>query len=143
MSTPAIRKLQYTQYESATGPYYTHSVTNPTWAAIESAVQRLDRCLFPFVCLYQNPIAKEDDIPQLEVCGGNGAYVVAVRPNGQELWLRNPSGGPEEVDVWVSDQGASFPASEVCDSLSEVLRVVRHFYLYGEPAPQAIWTPPN
>lgn len=139
MPTPAVGKLHVTRYESPSGPYRTESVTNPSWAAIESAVQHLDRCFFPFVWLYSDPNAREDDIPQLEVMGGDGAYVVIVRAAGKELCLRNPSGGPELVHVWLSDQGASVPASQVCESLPEVMRVVRHFYLHGEAAPEAVW----
>jgi hypothetical protein len=139
MRTPAVGKLQVTRYASATGPYQTDAITNPSWEEIETALVRLDRCLFPFVWLYRDRDAAEDDVPQFEVLGGDGAYVVAIRPNGSELWLRNPFGGPEDVDVWLSDQGASFPASQVCGSLAEVLRVTRYFYLFGEPAPQAVW----
>jgi hypothetical protein len=89
--------------------------------------------------LYTDPSAQENDVPQFEVTGGEGAYVVQARCGGTEVVLWNPEGGKEDVDVWVSDQGASFPGQWVSHSIDEVLAVTKYFFEHGELDPRALW----
>ena len=139
----SVGQMTVIRYESRFGPWHSDDVLDPTWEQIEAAVGRLDRCLFPFVWLYKTPVeATGDDTPQFEVTGGDGAYVVLLRPDDDErrgLVLQNPSGGDDEVDVWVSDQGASFAGHDVCTSMDEVLRVTRYFFEHGGAAPHTRW----
>ncbi len=128
------------RYKTRHGSSQVDEVTWPDWDAIETAIRRMDRCLFPQVWLHTEPAADSGyDVPELEVIGGDSAYVVTLQRGGDQLVLQNPGGGSKQVAVWTSDQGASFAESEVCPSLDEVLRVVRHFYDHGEEAPQTRW----
>ena len=139
MPIMAVGLLQITHYVTAGGPWHTERIVDPTWAAVEEAINKLDRCLLPFIWLYDDPAAQPDGVPEFEILGGNQAYVVAIRCGGKEHWLQNPEGGDEEIDVWVSDQGASFPASLVSPSLAEVLRVAQYYFTYGLADPQSVW----
>ena len=138
-----VGQMNITQYLTRSGPWYSQDVLHPTWDQVEQAVRRLDRCLFPFIWLYTTPAADSDsDVPQFEVVGGDGAYVVVLRSDSSDhrgRILQNPSGGDDEIDVWISDQGASFAAPDVCPSLDEVMRVTRHFFDHGAPAPDTLW----
>ena len=134
-----VGQLLITRYDAPYAPGETDVVVHPTWEAIEAAIVRMERCLFPIVWLYPDPVAAESDLPHFEVVGGEGAYAVVFRAGKKELWLQNPQGGTELVDVWVSDQGASIPASMVCTSLGEVLRAARYFFEQGEAMPDSVW----
>jgi hypothetical protein len=135
----AIGRLEITTYETERGPYHTERVANPTWEAIQGAINRLDRCFYPFVYLYKDVNAPGDSVPDFQVVGGDNAYAVVIHEGDKELWLQNPGAGDEEIDVWVSDQGTSIPARQVCPLLGEVLLAARYFYEYGEPNPESTW----
>jgi hypothetical protein len=135
----AVSRLDITTYETARGPYHTETVDNPTWEAIQGAISRLDRCLYPFIWLYKDTNTLDGSLPDFEVTGGDNAYAVVIRSGGEELWLQNPNAGDEEIDVWISDQGASIPARQVCPLLGEVLLAARHFYEHGKPNPESMW----
>ena len=125
------------------GAQQSEEILHPTWEQVQEAIRRLDRDMFPSIWLYTTPVTEtNDDVPQFEVTGGDGAYVVQIRSDASDYRgriLQNPSGGNEEVEVWTSDQGASFAAHNVCTHLEEVLRVTRHFFDHGEPAPHTQW----
>ena len=135
----AVGLLQITRYDSSTGPWHVDTIVHPAWNAVVAAIRQLDRCFFPFVWLFDDPEAPANSVPQFEVVGGTGAYAVVIRTRGAEQWLQNPLGGSEDVAIWVSDQGASVPASKVCISIFEVLEAAEHYFLYGQPAPQSVW----
>ena len=134
-----IERLDITEYDTPDGPWHSEVIQRPTWEAIEAAITRLDRCYFPFVCLFCDSEVREGNIPDFQVIGGDGAYSVVCRTNESEHWLQNPSGGAELIDVWISDQGTSIPARSVSTSLQEVLAVARHFSFHREPDPKSRW----
>ena len=103
----------------------------PTWQQIEAAVERLDRAEYPFLHLYLPRPERESDLWMLNVIGGLGEYGLSGRDGRwHERWrFRDPARpcGPERIDIWVTDQGASFEATDLCDNLSVVLRACHHF----------------
>jgi hypothetical protein len=135
----AVGLLEITTYETARGPYHTERILHPAWEAIQAAIVRLDRCFYPFIFLYKDAGAPEDSVPDFEVVGSDNAYAVVIRSGDEELWLQNPGAGDEEIDVWVSDQGASIPARKVCPLLGEVLLAARYFHEHGKPNPESTW----
>lgn len=135
----AIGRLEITSYATVSGPYDTERILQPSWEAIQSAIVRLDRCFSPFIWLYRDADAPEGSVPDFQVVGGDNAYAVVINDGDKELWLQNPSAGDEEIDVWISDQGASIPARKVCPLLGEVLLAAQYFYEHGKPNPESMW----
>jgi hypothetical protein len=92
--------------------------------------------------MYRDSAAdSSNDIPDFEVVGGDGQYFVAIRGEGYDLTFTDPSRGAEEIDVWISDQGASFPASNVCPDLERVIEAARVFFVNGTPSSSIPWGP--
>lgn len=135
----AVGRLEITTYETVSRPYHTEVILHPAWEVVQGAISRLDRSFYPFVWLYTDTGAPQGSVPDFQVVGGNGAYAVVLRDCGKELWLLNPAGGDDEIDVWVSDQGASVPSRMVCMSLGEVLLAARYFFEHGTPSPDLRW----
>ncbi len=137
----AIGTLLITRYETSSGAYRCERVANPDWEAIESAIRALDRDLLPFVWMYRSPDADDDsDLPDFEVLGGDGAYFMMVRGDDYELMYDDQERGEERVDVWISDQGASFPARNVCPDIEEVILAAKTFFEDGTPRQATKWT---
>ena len=131
-----------TRYESSTGPYRTEWIRNPKWQDVEHAIRALDRDLLPFVWMYHDPNPDPDnDLPDFDITGGDGAYYFAIRGDGYELTFTDESRGDEEVDVWISDQGASFPAFNVCPDVKIAIDAARSFYEDGSPCDSVPWGP--
>jgi hypothetical protein len=134
--------LIITRYASSTGPYSTECKIDPAWREVEDSIRALDRNLFPFIWMFRDSAADaSNDIPDFEVVGGDGEYFVAVRGEGYDLTFTDPRRGNEEIDVWISDQGASFPASNVCPDLERVLEAARVFFVNGTPCGSIPWGP--
>lgn len=80
----------------------------PTWKQIEEAIRRLNKDEWPFLWMYRTENPYEDDIPDFEIMGGAGHYVIGAKPPGEphELFYTDNSHGVERIEVWFSDQGA-------------------------------------
>lgn len=130
-----IRQLQATIYPSDGSPSFTEKIEHPSWELVESAIRRLDRDQFPFIWLYQDADSSEADIPAFVVVGGQGAYTFGP----EERLFYDEAHSGEIVDVWLSDQGASFPDWQVCHDLELVLRATRTFVETGELDPTQTW----
>jgi hypothetical protein len=60
----------------------------------------------------------------------------------RERWrFRDPARpcGPDRVDIWVTDQGASFEEAYRCNDLAVVLRVCRYFAEHGRLDGGVVW----
>jgi hypothetical protein len=134
-----IGTLEITSYNVATGPDRVEVKQSPNWTDVEKAIHQLDRCCFPHIALFVSPAPLEGSCPDFEVVGGSGAYCVTIYHDKVPLRLQNPSAGEAEIDVWVSNQGASVPAYMVCDSLDVVLRAARYFVERCAPDPEFTW----
>ena len=138
--TMLVQRLEIFEYDTPRGPWHSNVINDPTWEAIEAAISRLDRCLFPFIWLYSDShLPQHGDLPHFEIIGGDGAYAVVCRTEKGEFCLKNPSGGTEQIDVWVSDQGTQIPSHSVCRSLAEVLAAAKYFFIHGSPNPESVW----
>jgi len=112
---------------------------SPSWPEIETAIRRLDRCYFPFVSLFCGE-TQEDDVPDLEVIGGNGEYAIqAYQPDGTWLSYVDVARGNRDVDIWVSDQGATLSEFMLCPDLERTLEAVRFFCEDGRLHPDMEW----
>ncbi len=94
----------------------------------------------PFVWLYRNIGSGFDsDIPDFEVTGGNGLYFIHLRTGDRELMFSDRSLGDEDVDVWINDQGASFPARNVCRDVDTVLSIAKRYFDNGDALEGIPW----
>ena len=133
-----VGALHITHYETSKGPYETSFVKNPGWEQIVESIDRLDRDLWPFVWIYLDPEASDSELPDFEIMGGCDAYVIAGKSaecGEVQVFLEDPNGSENPIDVWVSDQGATFPARMVTDDLNEVYEIARHFFETGALPP--------
>jgi hypothetical protein len=96
---------------------------HPTSKEIESAVRNLDRIRHPFIFLFQDADAVADAIPDFTVMGGQGAFAFGT----QDLFFYDESQPGEEIQLWMSDQGASFPKWHVCNNVDVVVSATRIF----------------
>jgi hypothetical protein len=131
-----IHTLYVVQYSTPRGPWSGNLIRDPSWEQTEFFLRRLDRCLFPFVWLYRSGTADpKDHVPDFEVLGGSGEYsLVSGRVTFVDL-----ARGSSEVNIWVSDQGASFPKFQLCPDLELAVSAVRFFCETGELLPSAQW----
>ena len=120
------KRLQIVKYESSSGPWSSRFVDEPTWDDIERSIRGLDRDLHPFVFVHFDENAGEDDIPNIEVVGGQSAYSIGFKEDGVLKYYVNSEKGDREVLIWESDQGALVPEKRICDDLELVLEIVKH-----------------
>jgi len=113
--------------------------TQPTWAAIERAIHRLDQYHYPFVWLYRSSIIEEDTPYDFNIIGGNGIYAVGGIVHNKSFRYIQSGASSELVDVWTSDQGFEAEAYYVCRDLEVVLHATQYFCNYGEPDPTLTW----
>ena len=134
-----VKRLSETEYDKDGWTWRTHDIPNPTWDQIEASIWRLDKFRFPFVWLYLDGMP-ESDVPQFEVTGGSGDYVIAcsVKDYRQRLFC-DPSRGKRAIEIWTSDQGGSNAAENVLHDLDVVLRVTRYFCDTGDFDPSIPW----
>jgi len=92
--------------------------------------------------MYRSENTPDGDIPDFSIMGGEGAYVVSgkISEGSDEKFYVNAEGNDELVDVWLSDQGASFPKKRICDSIEKVLFIAKWFYDFGELNPKENWS---
>src|SRR5262249_53464039 len=134
-----VHLLDVTVYQDSGWTWKTERTPNPTLEDIETAVRRLDRFEYPFLHLYEDANAADDDPPALTVMGGQGEYTMFSGFNGDELFYFDPSRTDEEIEVWQSDQGFSCAAKNCCGSLDAVVGITRYFCEHGELDPSAAW----
>lgn len=136
----AVGVLQITHYPPDGSSYRTTTEENPRWDVIESAIRRLDRDEWPFIWIFRSVSAHtENDLADFEVLGGHGAYWVAIRGHDYELKFHDATLGKTEIDIWLSDQGGSCPASETCPDIERVLAAAKCFYDSGDPLESFPW----
>jgi hypothetical protein len=135
-----VKALLTVEYESAAGPWRSEIIADPTWEQIEKSIRRLDRCFFPILSLYLKANPRDGDLPDLDLIGGDGEYAIVSYPAvDRKLTYSDPSRSSENVDIWVSDQGASMPKNELCPDLDRTLAIARHYCATGELDPGADW----
>lgn len=113
---------------------------HPDWAAIETAVRRLDRNEYPFVWLHTaEPV--DGDVPENALCimGGRGEYSLFLSRDSGEVHYYDETRGDAPVRIWQSDQGSVTTERNLCNDLPTVLRVARHFAGTGELLPEVGW----
>jgi hypothetical protein len=99
--------------------------------------------------LYRSTVAKLDtalefsDVPDFDVVGGEGEFAMeATTDSFYHRYYdetRGETRGDEEIEIWRSDQGATFEKKYCCPSMDLVLRATRYFCEYGAPDPELVW----
>jgi len=130
-----VQQMQVTVYPADESPWFTETTEHPSWEAVEAAIRRLDRDGFPFIWLFRDADASDTDIPDFIVMGGQGAYTFGP----EDTLFCDETHSSEMVDVWLSDQGASFPDRQVCHDLETVVRATRLFAETGKLDPGLTW----
>lgn len=100
---------------------------NPSWEEVEARIRQLDQFCHPLVrlCLTED----EDDDFSLNILGGNGKY--AIFSMCADWQFHDPAKSDVEIQVWLSDQGASFCESDVCEDLEQAILIARRFFETG------------
>jgi hypothetical protein len=124
---PALVVVLESVHQGAEGAVVANPRTvQPTWAAIETAIQSLDGWANPAVVIWAGPPARPAG---LEVRGGVDKYALRELPAG---WVyHDPAGLDEEVEVSVGQMGYRCPAHAVCTDVGRVLAIVRRFTATG------------
>jgi hypothetical protein len=132
--------LQVTTYLADGWTWHTEQIRNPTWDDVEAAVCRLDRFHYPFAWLYRTA-DPEEGMPPFSVAGGEGEFAMDSTEDNNSAYYRyfDASRGDEMIEIWTSDQGATFEAKYCCQSLDTVLRATRYFHEHGTLDPSLIW----
>jgi hypothetical protein len=130
-----IHRLQATIYPRDGSPWFTEAVKHPSWLDIEAAIRRLDRDHFPFICLFCDEQAADTAVPDFTVLGGLSAYTFGP----EHSLFFDETHSNEEIHVWLSDQGASFPDKQVCHDLETVLRATKLFAEIGQLDKSLTW----
>jgi hypothetical protein len=137
------KELEVIVYPDAGSEWHSEVTTDPTWSDVEAAVRRLDRAAYPFLRLYLPRPERESAPWVLEVIGGGGEYGLSAADARwrERWWFRDPGrpGGPKLIDIWVTDQGAAFEETDLCNDLAVVLRVCKCFAQEGKLDPAVVW----
>ncbi|HUO07509.1 MAG TPA: hypothetical protein VM008_04350 [Phycisphaerae bacterium] len=134
-----IKLARFFRYDDSGWNCKTSRLADPTWDDIENGVRQLNKVQFPFVWLFLAADAADDEVPDFEVMGGDGDYVMAVTdPNGVHRRFRFPSHSNKWLHVWTSDQGCEMEEKFVCHDVDFVLRVLRRYADTGELEPSAV-----
>ena len=137
-----VKLLDVTIYEADGWTWRTEEISNPTWDAVELAIRRLDRFRYPFVWLDQwSGGDHEQTAPDFGVVGGEGEFTLEAIVDGASLRYFDSSRGDDLIEVWRSDQGATFEAKYCCSSLDTVLQATRYFCEHATLDPSLIWRP--
>jgi hypothetical protein len=125
------KELEVIVYPMAGSKWHSEVTPDPTWPQVEAAIRRLDRAEYPFLNICLPRPDRESDLWMLNVIGGRGEYGLSGMDGRwhERSRFRDPARpcGPELIDIWVTDQGASFEEAYLCNDLAVVLRVCRHF----------------
>lgn len=137
------KELEVIVYPEGRYEWHSEATKNPTWAQIETAIRKLDRAEYPFLHVYLPRSDRDSDLWGLDVIGGNGEYGLSgTDGRRRERWsFRDPSrpNGPELINIWVTDQGAAFEETYLCNDLPTVLRVCKHFAEQGQLDASVVW----
>jgi hypothetical protein len=134
-----VHLLRVTIYDDDGWTWRTEEIREPTWADIEAAIRRLDRFHYPFVWLYRSAVAEEDANPEFNVLGGDGEFAMDTTIATSYHRYYDQSPGDELIEIWCSDQGASFEKKYCCPSLDSVLHATRYFCEHGALHPVLTW----
>ncbi|QDU18156.1 hypothetical protein [Urbifossiella limnaea] len=136
-------ELEVIVYPGAGTGWHREVTAAPTWPQIEAAVRRLDRAEYPFLNIVLPRAEREADLWVLNVIGGQGEYGLSGNDGRwRERWrFRDPTRpcGQDLIDIWITDQGASFEEAYLCNDLAVVLRVCRHFAETGQLDEGVAW----
>jgi hypothetical protein len=125
------------------GPWRSEVTENPTWRQIEEAIRQLDRHGHPFLKLFLPPPKVETELRSLDIIGGKGEYGILTFDSKyrQLQWYCDHSrpDGPELIPIWTTDQGAEFKERYLCNRLTTVLRVAKHFAKTGTLDANVAW----
>jgi hypothetical protein len=125
------------------GRWRSEITKRPTWKQIEAAIRALDRHGHPFLKLFLSAPKVETELRSLQFIGGDGEYGIMTFDSKyrQLQWYCDPSrpDGPDLVPIWTSDQGADFVERYLCNKLSTILRVAKHFAKTGMLDPAVRW----
>jgi hypothetical protein len=138
-----VKKLDVIVYPDAGPFWHTETHDEPAWELIENAVRDLDRAEHPFLNIYLHGGRGKSELWYLVVIGGAGEYGISGNnEDWQECWRyrdKSRPKGPDLIDIWITDQGASFEKTYLCNDLDLVLKICRHFAETGELAPDCYW----
>ena len=134
-----VRLLQATIYREDGWTWWTEDIPDPTWDDIEASIRRLDRYCHPFVMLFREPYAEEDELPDFNVIGGEGMYALDCMDNHTQYHYYDPTHGDEEIELWLSDQGYATKEKDVCYDINTVLKATRYFCEHALPDPDLTW----
>lgn len=137
------KKLEIVVYPDAGYSWHTETLNDPTWELIENAVRDLDRAECPFLHIYLQGGRRKSAPWLLDVIGGVGEYGISgTSEDWQERWRyrdKSRPKGPDLVDIWITDQGASFEETYLCNDLNLVLKICKRFAEAGELDPGVFW----
>jgi hypothetical protein len=140
-----VHLLSVTIYDDDGWTWRTEEIRETTWVNIEAAICRLDRFHYPFVWLYRSTVAKLDsapgfsDVPDFDVMGGEGEFVLTATTDSFFHRYYDQSRGDELIEIWRSDQGASFEKKYCYPSLDITLHATCYFCEHGAPDPDLVW----
>ena len=134
-----VKLLVVTIYDADGWTWRTEEVRKPTWEAIELAVRRLDRFRYPFIWLFKSGEVERETPPEFSVVGGEGEFAMDSMTRSTYHRYYNQSRGDDMIEVWRSDQGATFEAKYCCSSLDTVLQAARCFCEHGRLDPNLTW----
>jgi hypothetical protein len=137
------KELEIIVYPGAGYRWHSEVTADPTWPQIEAAIRRLDRAEYPFLHIFLPRTEQGSDLWGLNVIGGRGEYGLSgIDGRWRERWRFRDLGrpcGPKLIDIWVTDQGASFEETYLCNDLALVLRLCKHFAEAGQLDTNVIW----
>lgn len=141
-----VRTLETWSYEPNGRRRQPEKTDQPTWPLIESAIRRLDGQEHPILFLWASDDPARHMIDEfserLEILGGPRAYWLAGTFGGCfQRRLFDPSGGPEEVELYGKriEQGFSALGRNITRDLEVVLRAARHYAEQGGFNPVVPW----
>jgi hypothetical protein len=136
-----IKSLAYPTYPEppSLSPYFDTRVNTQSFDVIEDIIRRLDRHTIPFVWLFTKPDPEEDDFPDVDVIGGNGAYSINIRIGSAYYYYVSDHYAGKNVIVWTSDQGLELLDMYICADINTVIAIVKHYNNTGTLYPHAQW----
>jgi hypothetical protein len=133
-----VKLLLYAIYDKDGWSWRTEEKTNPEWSDVEHAIKRLEQFVYPYVWLYRSR-SDEDDMPDMNIIGGNGIYSIDGLIDNQTVRFVNPDGGNQLVEVWTSDQGFETEDKYVCRDIEVVLSAAKYYCEHGMLDPDLMW----
>jgi hypothetical protein len=134
-----VKLLEVTIYEDDGWTWRTERAPNPTWDDVEAAIRRLDRFRCPFIFLYRTTDPDPDTYCDFNVICGEGEFAMDSMADGTCYRYYDQSRGDDMIEVWGSDQGATFEAKYCCSSLETVLCATRFYCEHVTLDPSLVW----